>query len=307
MTVIGLVPSINGFGHTRRLLSLANGLAKNKLACTFLLPCLLSKQSSIPKIITEYGFGSEIVCFREYIDGPYSLKNDSHDCETNSLNLDKFDYLIADTVTWVADFHDNVYLIAQYIWNQLDPKINQDGLDRQLAKFKNIFGFRYFTTDFIKSKTNYKEIPLLDYWDLSRYTEINPSDNFVVANHGAQDPNFTLKNDPFLKSLDLVQGLEKYLEFNIKPLAMICRPGLGAILECLSSGVIPVLLESHDLELSFNRQIAFASGWAIDYKNIEHLSKIQKIGYVRNFMTHFKRPTLITSDILIDTYMGILT
>lgn len=304
MKVVGLIPSINGFGHTRRLLSIANELTKNNVVCTFLLPCLLSKQSAIPKLIAEYGFRSKIVCFRDYTDGPYSIINSSHDCNTNPLNLNKFDYLLADTVTWVADFHDNVYLIAQFTWEQFKPKINKISIDRRLTKFKRIYGFKYFTTNYIESQTNYEQIPLLDYWGLGKYIKTNPIDKFVLANNGAQDPNFKLRDDIFLKSLDLVKGLEKYLELNTKPLAMICRPGLGAILECLSSGIAPVLFETHDPELSYNRQVALANGWAVDYKKIEPLTTIQKIDFVRNYMTHFERPTLVTSDILIDNYMG---
>ena len=307
MKKIGFVPSVNGFGHTRRLISLAIELTTMGYKCDFILPCILSGKSPIFGIILEYGFSYDIMCIRELNDGPFVLKNYFHECKSYDieLSLKKYDYLIADTVTWVSNFHDNTYLFAQFSWEQNQNKDTKNlTLDSRLIKHKRIFGFRYFTNKYIKSQINYQEIPLLDYWNLNRYSTVRSSDKFLIANSGAEDLKILKGNDKFLSETEIIYGLEKYLKTNVKPLAIICRPGMGAILESISAGIIPILLYSEDHELIFNKKIAIEEGWAIDYKSIELLSDSRKVEFVRNFKSMTVKPEVINPGTLIRQYIG---
>jgi hypothetical protein len=301
------VPSVNGFGHTRRLISLAIELTIMKYKCNFILPCILSDKSPILGIILDHGFNYEIVCVRELNDGPFVLRNQSHECKFYDieLSLNKYDCLIADTVTWVSNFHNNTYLFAQFTWEQYQNKDTRNlRLANQLAKHKKIFGFKYFTNNYIKSQINFREIPLLDYWNLSRYSSTRDNGKFLVANSGAEDPKVLTSNDQFLSKTKIVYGLEKYLKTNAKPLAIICRPGLGAILESISAGIVPILLDSEEYELIFNKKIAIEEGWAIDYKSIESLSNLRKVEYVENFKKILIKPDVISPDTLIRQFIG---
>jgi hypothetical protein len=303
----GFVPSVNGFGHTRRLLSLAIELTIMDYKCNFILPCILSSKSPILGIISEHGFDYEIICIRELNDGPFVLKNQSHECKSYDieLSLKKYEYLIADTVTWVSNFHSDTYLFAQFTWEQYHNRDTSDlDLNNKLIKYKKIFGFKYFTNQFIKSQINYQEIPLLDYWNLSRYSSLGNNGKFLIANSGAEDFKILTSNDQFLSETKISYGLEKHLKINSKPLAIICRPGLGAILESISAGIVPILLDSEDYELEFNKKVAIENGWAIDYKSIESLSDFNKVKFVENFKNLLTNPEIINPATLVRQFMG---
>ena len=79
---------------------------------------------------------------------------------------------------------------------------------------------------------------------------------------------------------------------------------MGAILESISAGIIPILLYSEDHELIFNKKIAIEEGWAIDYKSIELLSDSRKIEFVRNFKSMTVKPEVINPGTLIRQYIG---
>ena len=297
MKQIGFVPSVNGFGHTRRLLSLAIVLHKSGYTCNFFLPCRLPSNSKIPNLIEEHNFKIRIICTSKFNDGPYSNLRNYCRCtkEKNKSELEDIELIIADSVFWASDLHPNSFLLSQFVWqNDLDNPNDVEKRISQLLKFNKIFGFKYFTQSQIRTLTNYTEIPLLDYWNLRRYSRKNAHEYFGLAMSGAQEIREFLPLSLRLESLQTISGLEKFLSMNPKPVAIFCRPGLGAILECLSANIVPVLLDFNDFELDFNKNIAISNGWAVSFAEFESIPLQEKFKFLHNFIAKRELPEMIS-------------
>lgn len=301
---LGIVPSINGFGHVRRMISIALAFESFGNSTNFLLPCTLNKRSKILTLISNYKLKVQTICVPTYMEGPYAELQNHQTCEYSEINnlQTKYEFIIADTVTWVADYHTKVYLFAQQLWEfrSGDDLIIAETI-RRLRKFRKIFGFKDFTLDSIRNLNNFKEIPLIDYWGLKKYVNTEAEDIIVVSNSGAE--NLLEAENFYDKNLTMVYGLEKYLLLKPKPIAMICRPGLGAISESLSAGITPILLQYEDPELFFNSQVAISNKWAIDYQQISKFDLPKKILYVKSFKTNHKLPLIHSSFELIRDFI----
>jgi hypothetical protein len=101
----------------------------------------------------------------------------------------------------------------------------------------------------------------------------------------------------------IVYGLDRYLKNNAKPLAVICRPGLGAILECLSSGITPILIESNDFELNNNLQICVKNNWAVTLKDFLNVPFFHRVDYLVNFNQSSNPPVFIQSGAYVQEYL----
>ena len=297
MKQIGFVPSVNGFGHTRRLLSLALVLHKSGHNCYFFLPCRLPSNSKIPNLIEEHKFKISIICTSKFNDGPYSNLRNYCICtkDKNKSELENIDLIIADSVFWASDLHSNSFLLSQFVWQKdLDSSVSGEKRIRQLLKFNKIFGFKYFTHSQIRTLKNYTEIPLLDYWNLRSYSQKDSHEYFGLATSGAQEIREFLPLSLRSESLQTISGLEKFLSVNPKPIAIFCRPGLGAILECLSANIVPVLLDFNDSELDFNKNIAVSNGWAVSFTEFESIPLQEKFKFLHTFIANRKLPEMIS-------------
>lgn len=301
---LGIVPSINGFGHVRRMISIAIAFESFNISTNFLLPCNLNKQSKIPTLISNHKLKMQTICVPSYAEGPYAQFQNYHTCDYSEINnlQTKYEFIIADTVTWVADYHAQVYLFAQQLWefrSKNDVTIAET--NSRLRKIKKIFGFKDFTIDSIKNLNNFIEIPLIDYWGLKKYVKTESEDTIVISNSGAE--NLLEVENFYDKNLTMVYGLENYLLSNPKPLAVICRPGLGAISESLSAGIIPILLKSKDSELFFNSRVAISNNWAIDYQQIMKFDFQSKIQYIKDLKNNYKVPLIRTNFELVRDFI----
>ena len=69
--------------------------------------------------------------------------------------------------------------------------------------------------------------------------------------------------------LELEAEIKEIEKEVIAPMAVIIRPGLSSVMEVLSLGSVPLLLESKsDFELNRNREIVISNGWGISVDNL---------------------------------------
>lgn len=300
MVKIAFLASANGLGHTRRLISIALELEKLQLSCIFFLPCQLPQNSKIHEAISEHGLQTAGFCSNNYLDGPFTKFVKHNVCESrfNSENLDYFDFLICDTVL-VNTGNSNIkkILFAQFLWN-----LNTQ-YDFLLESYNQIFGFKYFAQKNITQLKNFIEIPLFDYWNLSSYREVPCSDYISIANSEAELIMNYLPPEINLRDYKVIYGLDKYLKNNVKPLAIICRPGLGAILECLSAGITPILINAYGFELNYNLQICVSNEWGIALEDFIKIPLENRVSYLTEFNRNKNQPTLIQSDEIVRKYL----
>jgi hypothetical protein len=306
MSQIALIPSMNGFGHTRRLLSLAIALRKEGFSCSVLIPCQLSNSVQISKIVLQKSLDLKTICSDLYLDGPYSNLQNHQACESNFYpeDLHKFLAVISDTLTWVAEFNPHSILIAQFTWEKYyNSNFDDRFLNHKLKKFKKILGLEYFSQEYLSSQSNFYQIPLIDYWGLSHYIRTPHSHKIHFLSSGAEDIAKLVPKNLVKDSNFIIYGLENYLRNNIKPLAAICRPGLGSILECLSSDIVPILLDVPDPELSLNRSITLGNNWAISLEEFQDCNIASRIPKLEAFKFNRKLPKMYTPSYIVRNYI----
>lgn len=300
MMKIGFVASANGLGHFRRLISIALKFEELGATCVILLPCQLPTDSVIPKIVSDFHLNSKLICSMDYIDGPFTKFRRHENCESfvKSNKLNFFDALISDTV--LIDSGESLIkkiLVAQFLWEE------NSRTTLLLDSYRKIFGFNFFTQDYILNLPNFSSVPLLDYWNLSTYSKKSFSHQICIANSGAVNVLNYLPAEILSQHYPIIYGLDKYLKNNSKPLAVICRPGLGAILECLSSGIIPILIESTDFELNTNLQICVNNNWAVVLNDFLNIPFFHRVEYLINFKQRSNPPVFIQSGTYVQDYL----
>lgn len=300
MMKVGFIASANGLGHLRRLICIALEFKKLSKSCVILLPCQLPTDSVIPKLVSDFNLDSKIICSNDYMDGPFT-KFQRHDRCRSMFTLDRLDYfdvLICDTV--LIDTGKSAIkkiLVAQFLWEW------NSRTTLLLDSYRKIFGFNYFTQEYILKLSNFSSVPLLDYWNLSAYSKKSFSHEICIANSGAVNVSNYLPSEILLQHLPIIYGLDNYLKDNNKPLAVICRPGLGAILECLSSGIIPILIESSDPELNNNLKICVKNNWGVALEDFLKVPSIHRIGFLLNFKNARESPIFIQRDTYVRDYL----
>jgi hypothetical protein len=302
MLKIGFVGSVNGYGHIRRLLSIARIMDKKKFKVVFYLSCQLNPSSLIVKMIKNQNFEINILCTKYYTDGPYANFNIKCKCNLNinKKNFSEIDILIADSQLWASELHKNTFLIAQFVWQVDYKKENLSYLETQrFYKFRHIFGINDFSLPYLKSLDNFTGIPLLDYWGLRKFGSITSENYISLANNGTQKLDKNLVEMSFGKKIPLIRGLDEFLNTNTKPIAIICRPGLGTILECLSANIVPILLHYTDFELQYNTRVVLQNNWGIAYEDFQAIPVGKKFDFLLSFQKNRQLPNFLSPNELL--------
>lgn len=288
------------------MLSLSGALNLQGISCTFLLPCQLGYESKIPLLILEKNFKIKIVCSKLYSDGPYSDLRTHTNCKSDYYpdTLYKFSGIISDNLTWISAFNNNSILLAQFIWEKyFDPNLPQKALEDKINNFKFIFGFKYFSQNYLTRQSNFQQIPLLDYWGLSKYRFSTFDNQVFLSWSGAEDINKLTPANITEANFPIIFGLENYLSSNNRPLGIICRPGLGSILECLSANIVPILLQTEDVELASNREIALSNNWAISIEKFQELGEKGSFEYLEHLTYTWHLPDFCNSKFMVENYI----
>ena len=267
MKQIGLVSSINGLGHARRLTQLALSLSQMGYR-TF----LFATKKQISKLVPELNKLRKVVNYVEItshgIDGPGWMRNGCM-VESPSDNvirlLNKCDLVISDNSIWPIKFNSNFVLFGHFNWlNYWDVK------DKQIfsGELKEIYSKEVMLLSSIKTAFQFKPfhfsgsfnpktiipIKLLKYESDKDFPKMVNSKSIWMST-GTTELNCYPYPNKIKKYKYKIEPIEtfKLIGSAQKPLAVIGRPGLGTIRDCLAAGIIfiPYLTE-YDPELNSN-------------------------------------------------------
>ena len=265
---IAFAPSLNGLGHLRRLISIANPLRELGFEITFVLSNQYILSAKFISILKDQKIDFLSVPTPKYVDGPFTQRSDkSEDIYLTSKNLGAYDFIIADTVTWPLGIHDKVIFIGQFTWD-LYYRHALIGKDKEKSQEQNleknalvVFGMIDFTWPEIAKLHNYQPIPLLDYWKLRNLT-VDREKKLGIISSGIEESGIL----DVRRKMDLIEVSAPesyYSRYGSYPVGILCRAGLGAISENLSIKSVPILFPSDDFELSRNVDILLGKGWGI--------------------------------------------
>ena len=270
----------HGLGHTKRVLILANSLAKQCLNVTIFAD--ISKVSKLlQKLQLSYISFDNIVDLRTRT----TIQLFSGDLDnilswTKGLpDLNDFDLVICDNLPEILLLRTDAILLAQFFWH--------DALDIVCRKYVElcsdllkihkpiIFGIDRFSMPIISSSSNYKPIGIVYNPSLVRMKSNNDRLLNLLITGGSTSIAFSILSnlvqalrvsdlsafqsiylDPMLYSQDLdskfIKASYDYAMFSRINSAII-RPGLGIVCDLLSLNVrLSVLCEENNKEIIFN-------------------------------------------------------
>lgn len=294
MKQIGLVSSINGLGHARRLTQLALSLSQMGYQTI-----LFATKRQINKLVPELKKMGRVVNFVEIssygIDGPAWMRNG---CLVEIPSdkvirlLQKCDLVISDNSIWPFKFNSHFVLFGHFNWlNYWDLKDKQifSGELKEiyleeimlLRRVKTAFQFKtfYFSGSF--TPKTIIPIKLLKYESDNDFPKKVDSKSIWMSTGTTElnrhpYPNKIKKYGYKIKPLETF----KLISASKKPLAVIGRPGLGTIRDCLAAGIIFIpYLNDFDPELESNilslKNLSLLSNTPLSSLNFE--SDIDKI------------------------------
>ncbi len=275
------IPSTNGFGHTRRLISVA--MAARDLGHS---PYIYLHHGDHKRTRLAREKGLEIIYGGSLgvLDGPYRF--DTNQIESRSkLDFSNFDWVISDTLIEISKLHPKTLLFAQFTWHHffekgIPDKSNlflNDEVIENLRRFRKIFGMQEFTWPPLVQLKNYEKIPLLDYWNLrSRRKELKRGDSIVIVKSGVNSKELDKILEDLRFEFEIVERIEYISEI---PLGVICRAGIGAITEALALGSCPITIvdDLANTELIKNQGVLVERNWGLELqKFIQQDGKLDK-------------------------------
>jgi hypothetical protein len=267
MKQIGLVSSINGLGHTRRLAHLALSFSELGFRAT-----VFATRKQIKRLRFEFSSPEEQINFSEIsshgIDGPVWL-NDGCIIESPShitINkIQKCDLVISDNSIWPSRFNVNFILFGHFNWlnywnaqtDKIFSKKTQETFEEEiqlLSKVNMSILLKHFS---LKGKYNSQQniqLKLPRYKSDSSFPKkIKPNSIWIANGTTGIGSSFNYKNlTRGHSNFELVETFKLITSSN-KPSLVIGRPGLGTIRDCLASGTVFVpYMQVSDPELESN-------------------------------------------------------
>jgi len=301
---VSFIPSSNGYGHLRRVSSIAKALKKTSGVQTSLI---WNRQKTFPQEICSDTVFDKIVLAQtpRLFDGPPIKKSMNANSSLENLRdlLSQYDVVLSDTLTWPLIARQDAIFLGQFTWEfyhqrfGCQSKLTSSDASKIEWLDNPAFTMHEFAWDEMRLFRNLYRLPVFDYWHL-RSRDLSDTNEILVSFSGTQS---VLEQSERLKSLKfvptVVRGLENYIQGKARrPLGIICRPGLGIISECISARVIPIIVEDKDPEMSFNRKILIEGlGIGVGYEQIKNFSMGEVFDFLTNFSSTLKWPNVITS------------
>lgn len=267
MEHIGLVSSINGLGHARRLMHLALSFQDMGIFTT-----IFATQKQINILIPELESLGGKIDFKEIssygIDGPVWMKNGCLIESPPKQIIDiirKCDLIVSDNVIWPIEFNQKFILFGHFNW-----------LDYWRIKGESKFSLNTFNI-YLKERNLFKEIKYsVQFKDFKLKGELKTK-NFIGIKLMEYSSDLFFPHNVDANSVWIAQGTTQLYSndslnqigksplkifrketFNLvknqhKPSIVIGRPGLGTIRDCLAAGILFIPIEEElDPELESN-------------------------------------------------------
>ena len=243
------VASSNGLGHARRLLHLISGFRDFGVSTTLIIS---EKQELL--LYSEIKEAQRISRFKVCVSAPQGLEVIGNNIEvlpfvqdTKYLKeIESASAVISDNSLWPTEFHEKVYLLGHFEWvTYFTKKMEglqvatyvQDLLAKERANLSRIAKW-FRTKDFyMKSFFEFQtvEIPLIRYHSDS--VEIQERVDEIWLSYGTTSRNIPEPLPVIRGDLKLVNKESWRLNEGNLPHAILGRPGLGTIRDCLAHAV----------------------------------------------------------------------
>lgn len=304
---IALVPSTNGFGHFRRCLAISREL----YAMGNTVSIIWNKKVQLPKwsrvSIKESGASLQLMNTPLDFDGYHGDKFESQIDTEVQKQLEKFDALISDTLTWPSRIGSHKVLFANFVWEVLyKQQLNKSSeVDAILDKLQHvpIIGMDFFAIEQLRKLNNFVATPIWDYWNLRE--KANEYLNEVVYSESGVIP-YSHEISRWFRERNIyqVKGLEKYVEEKQgKPAGVFCRAGVGILSEAISLKTVPLMLFDDDLEIRANMSKVINNGIGMDAIQVINSKQKNLIEYLKNVAKLAEWPEIVNMENVVKNFI----
>lgn len=260
MHKIALLASQNGFGHSRRLFYVGSALQEWGYSTTLFLGAVQAQYLSDEMSPNNISLAVKIIKPLQ-ADGPHVPPANFQTASTFDSVIDNESILISDNIVLTNSQSPYYYLHGHFNWLDYENLTNcKEGLPAaETLSYGNLLGWFKLNEFQLKSdipESKCHSIPFLRYNDLQKFERSQLKNVVWVSKGTTSDFDLTSLNRlkaafPELQFVDLESY--KLRVQTVLPVAVIGRPGLGTIKDCLEAGVpfVPIGY-NFDVELTSN-------------------------------------------------------
>lgn len=273
---VAIYPSQNGYGHTQRMIAVAQHLIRSPRISGINVYLSKSNLPIFANSLKEFGIQALVASHPSMeSEGPWVENVNYSGMETFNEEL-----TICDTIIWPLSNSNKSILFANFLWEDYweykDSDIKVPFKKYETANALRIngtitYGNTCFVTSSVSSSAKFKSIPIIDYWGYRLHKEVKGTDcggafDVSISLGGTGDMFEKVKSalHPMdLRWLPSRSAIEESRRKNSK-LIIIARAGVSTISECVSAGVPMIcLFDSSDPEISGNAETVRTYGWGL--------------------------------------------
>jgi hypothetical protein len=239
-------------------------------------------------------------------DGPDKSRLDGEDVRLENLEklLSQFDLVLTDTLTWPLKLVKDSIFLGQFTWEFYHNRLARTSSSQHVKNLgkallnHRAFAMKPFAWEEMDNFEAIEYTSILDYWNL-RNAPYSRNDQVVISLSGTGKTSI---EELTLSAFDpiIVNGLENYIYSKKQiPLAVVCRPGLGIISECIAARVIPIIHTEEEIEMKINENILLNTlGIGVTLHQIQNLRKNESVELLKNLQYKIDWPDVLKSSTL---------
>tara|TARA_B100000963_G_C22576611_1_gene648743 strand:+ start:53 stop:1033 length:981 start_codon:yes stop_codon:yes gene_type:complete len=293
---VALIACSNGYGHTRRLLSIYFALQNKGIKAK-----LFAKKKYVNKIVKLYSLSSpNYLDFDSNTNIENLINGKALDWEYKIPSLKKYKVVVSDNLPDILSIREDAILSGSFLWHSSLKKINSKLKSKHEFLLSNkkpiMISSQLFTPKYLLKQTDLRKVGLYSF-NKTINKKNNQKKNLLISFGSNGNPkkferflNKIIKNNEITDFFDKI-WIEPSLYSNNLPKncfkasyskemynalnAAIIRPGIGTISDLLENKVnIIMYFEKNNLEMQENANTIKKLNLGIILSNYEHLIKL---------------------------------
>jgi hypothetical protein len=263
-------------------------LSKQLRDLGFISTLLWNEKVALPKSIavSPYFDSVKFLLTPTYTEGPSVPLVTTVNYSAIEQEFKRYDIIISDTVTWPLGFTERGIFIGQFTWQ--DYYINSkksarlaESIPQEILDKTPVFAMKDFRWREMKRWKNLEEVPVIDYWNL-RNSNLDRGTNVYYSRSGTKTSTKWQEDIPLEWRALRLTGMENQTSKDNWPLAVVCRPGMGIVSECISSRTPLLVTSIDDYEMGLNEEVIVSQlKIGYEFNKLKHLSSIDLTNFLR--------------------------
>lgn len=294
---VALIACSNGYGHTRRLLSIQYALKQRKIKSI-----IFAKKNIILYLCKIYNLKNpHYFDFDNNTDVTSLINGKAFNWEKKLPSLDKFKIVLSDNLPDILKIRSDAILSGSFLWHKTLKKINSKIFKKHqslLLNYKPIMiASNLFSPKYIDEFAKLEKVGLYTFNNTKVYKKKIKENNLLISFGSSGNNKYfnrvlnnLMKNKEFIKTFGRIYIDPKFFSKNFTKncyqatydskmynsiKTAIIRPGIGTITELIQRNIkILTVYEPNNIEMHNNSKILIKYKLAIRFKQNQNISKL---------------------------------